>query len=87
MLVELNFSLSFINNSGLLAGDDIYGGKVDNCDLLNRNISSTSLAGIFLNDPQVTIEHENTTLLSISSDPVQVCLLQSTGNIVLPKGQ
>ena len=83
---ELDFSLSFVNNYGLLAGDDVYGGEIDNCILLNSNISTTGLSGIFLNESHVTIEHENTTLSSISSEPVQVCFCNELGIVCCPSG-
>ena len=70
------FSLEFMNNSGFLAGDDIYGGNLS---------FGTNCADILLSSSNVKIYHDNSTLSSISSDPTQVCICNDSGIVCCPR--
>ena len=75
LIMGQNFSLEFINNTGLLAGDDIYGGN------LNSSTLGPNCANMLLNSSNVKISLDNNT---ISSDPNQVCLCNNFGIVCCP---
>ena len=71
-----NFSLYFENNKAGVAGDDIYGGKIETCiQEQNSNIRSY---------PNIQLHHDTPTLSSVSSDALQICLCDEKGLLCCP---
>ena len=70
-----NFTILFENNHAQLGGEDIYGGNVLNCILEDNDIAS-SLFDVLSNDDYVTFVHDNGTLSSITSNPLEICLCE-----------
>ena len=67
---ESSIKLVFTNNTAGEAGDSLYGGAIDSC--LTYSINGTQL-GYDMFDLLATITGNSTTL-SVSSDPLRVCL-------------
>ena len=70
-----NFTILFENNHAELGGEDIFGGSVLNCILQNTDFSG-SLFDVLSNDDYVTFVHDNGTLSSITSNPLEICLCE-----------
>ena len=70
ILVDLNVTIHFNNNSAVEAGDDGHGGSVDNCELnyIDTHCQLCPTSGDVFDD---ITRSENT--LDISSDPLHIC--------------
>ena len=78
-----HFTILFENNHALLGGEDIYGGNVLKCTLENNDIAS-SLFDVLSNDDYVTFVHDNGTLSSITSNPLEICLCEDNQIMCCP---
>ena len=78
-----HFTILFENNHAELGGEDIYGGNVLNCILENKEIAS-NLFDVLSNDDYVTFVHDNGTLSSITSTPLEVCLCEDNQIMCCP---
>ena len=65
---QLNVSFEFRNNSATVAGADLYGGSINNCEVTPGALSSFSSAVLF-----EMIVRPSVQFLDISSDALQVC--------------
>ena len=83
-ILDMNATLQFVNNVATLAGDAIYGGQVDRCNIINynktllRNVfnwSKTVFAKIFDLKKQ-----NNVTQSTISSSPFGACFCNTSGS-------
>ena len=66
-LLQLNVSFEFKNNTAAVAGADLYGGSINNCEVTPA-LTSLSSSALF----QMIVQPEEQ-LLDITSDALQVC--------------
>ena len=67
----LNASMYFDNNSAVEAGNDLYGGSVDNCTLSNFKFSRLYFGSTAISGYLFDVISENKTI--ISSNPLHIC--------------
>ena len=70
----LDVTLVFINNTADDAGSVLYGGAIDNCELIG--FDSSSSGKVFDTLVQINDTNHNTTS-NISSDPLRICLCKN----------